>query len=74
MMTAATIMLAFLQGHAGHGAGARPTLFEYVLVGIAIVAAAWTIYLAVRYTVRPGESNPDHIKRRILDDEDSSHD
>lgn len=63
-------MLAFLQAHTGHGSGARPELFEYVLVGIAIVAAVWTIYLAVRYTVRPGESNPDHIKRRILEDEE----
>jgi len=73
MMTALATMLAFLQAHSGHGGAARPDLFEYVLVGIAIVAAAWTIYLAVRYTLRPGESNPDHIKRRILEDEDSSH-
>ena len=72
-MTAPANMLALLQAHAGHGAAGRPDLFEYVLVGIAIVAAAWTIYLAVRYTVRPGENSPDHIKRRILEDEDSSH-
>ena len=73
MMTTLATLLAFLQAHAGHGAAARPDLFEYVLVGIAIVAAAWTIYLAVRYTLRPGENSPDHIKRRILEDEDSSH-
>jgi len=73
-MTALAAMLAFLQAHMGHGSSARPELFEYVLVGIAIVAAAWTIYLAVRYTVRPGESSPDHIKRRILEeDEDPRH-
>jgi len=73
MMTALAAILAFVQAHTGHGApeaSGRPELYEYALVGIAIVAAAWTIYLAVRYTLRPGENSPDHIKRRILEDEE----
>lgn len=66
-MRAWAVALAWLQAHTSHAA-TRPDLYEYLLVGVAAVAAAWTIYLAVRYTVRPGEDNPDHIKRRILED------
>ncbi|MGH9862179.1 MAG: hypothetical protein ACRD35_02015 [Candidatus Acidiferrales bacterium] len=68
--------VAVLQAHNSHGGGSgtRPAAYEYVLVGLAIVGMVWTLYLAVRYTVRPGEDRPDHIKRAILeDDEGSSH-
>ena len=71
-MSGCAVALAVLQAHTSHVAS-RPALYEYLLVGVAAVAAAWTIYLAVRYTLRPGEDNPDHIKRRILEDEDDSH-
>ena len=43
--------------------------FEYVLVFAAAIVLVWTLVLALRYTVRPRETDPDHIKRRILDDE-----
>lgn len=74
--TLTVLMMGALQTHSSHtgGAGARPAPYEYVLVGLAIVAMVWTLYLAVRYTVRPGEDRPDHIKRAILeDDEGNSH-
>ena len=41
--------------------------FEWVLVGIAAIVAAWSIWRAVAYTLRPGEEAPDHVKRSILD-------
>jgi len=41
---------------------------EWALTVAAGLAAAWTIWLAVRYTLAPGESEPDHIKRLILED------
>lgn len=44
------------------------TTFEWVLVGVAALAAAWSIWKAVGYTLRPGEDDPGHVKRLILDD------
>ena len=70
----ARFAVAVLQAHGSHGGGSgtRPAPYEYVLVGLAIVGMLWTLYLAVRYTLRPGEDRPDHIKRSILDDEGNS--
>ena len=42
---------------------------EYVLVIAAAIVLVWTLGLAIRYTVRPQESDAAHIKRRILVDE-----
>ncbi len=41
--------------------------FEWAVVGAAILASAWCVWLAVRYTLHPGETEPDHVKRSILD-------
>jgi hypothetical protein len=43
---------------------------EGTLVALAAAAVLWAVYAAVRYTVRPGEEDPQHMKRRILCDED----
>ena len=43
---------------------------EVVVVAIAGLTVAWALFAAVRYTVRPGEAAPDHVKRRILSDDD----
>ena len=53
-----------------HAASAsHASIFEYVLVFAAAIVLVWTLGLALRYTVRPRETDPDHIKRRILVDE-----
>jgi len=53
-----------------HAAGAsHASVFEYVLVIAAAIVLVWALGLALRYTVRPRETDPDHIKRRILIDE-----
>jgi hypothetical protein len=53
-----------------HAAGAsHASVFEWVLVFVAAVVLVWTLALAIRYTVRPEETDPGHIKRRILSDE-----
>ena len=53
-----------------HAASAsHASIFEYVLVFAAAIVLVWTLGLALRYTVRPRETDPDHIKRRILIDE-----
>ena len=53
-----------------HAAGApHASAFEYVLVFAAAIVLVWALGLALRYTVRPRETDPGHIKRRILIDE-----
>ena len=39
------------------------------VVGIAAVIVVVAYYLAIKNTIRPDEDNPDHIKRRILEDD-----
>jgi hypothetical protein len=53
-----------LLAHA-HFGGFSP--LGWALVGLAALIGAWSIWLAVRYTVRPGEDDPNHVKRSILD-------
>lgn len=45
-------------------------LLDGALVALATATVLWAIYAAVRYTARPGEEDPQHVKRRILADED----
>ncbi|HEU4367735.1 MAG TPA: hypothetical protein VFV05_05830 [Methylomirabilota bacterium] len=53
-----------------HAAGAsHASLLELVLVCVAAVVLVWALGLALRHTVRPGETDPGHIKRRILIEE-----
>jgi len=49
---------------------AATTLVDGGLVVLAAVIVLWAFYAAVRYTVRPGEEDRHHLKRRILVDED----
>ena len=72
MSALTTILGAWLQIHGGHGTvGGGPAFYEYLLVGVAVVVTAWALIVAVRVSVRPGEDNPKHIKRMILEDEDN---
>jgi len=48
--------------------GAPGSIVEFILVAIALAVVLLSFYLAIRYTLRPGENSPDHIKRRVLDD------
>lgn len=38
----------------------------WVTIGVSALFVAWTIVRAVRYSIHPGEEEPDHIKRSIL--------
>jgi hypothetical protein len=54
-----------------HAAGAsHASPVEWVLVVAAAIVLVWSLALAIRYTVRPRETEASHIKRRILDDID----
>ena len=54
-----------------HAAGAsHASLLEWILVLMAAIVLVWALGLAIRYTVRPQETEASHIKRRILLDDD----
>ena len=54
-----------------HAAGAsHASLVEWLLVFAAAIVLVWALALAIRYTVRPQETEAAHIKRRILDEID----
>jgi len=53
-----------------HAEGASTaSVVEWVVVSAAVVVLVWALGLAIRYTVRPEETETAHIKRRILLDE-----
>ena len=53
-----------------HMAGAsHVSLLDWLLVGAAAIILVRSLWLALRYTMRPGETDPGHIKHRILHEE-----
>ena len=56
-----------MMDHAAHASNA--SILEWMLVLAAALVCIWSLGLALRYTVRPGETDPGHIKHRILTDE-----
>lgn len=48
-----------------HGAGPQDKL-DYLIIISAVVIVLISLWLSVRYLVRPGEKSDDHIKRFIL--------
>lgn len=49
-------------------------VFGWVVVGIASLIVIGAFYFSITRSLWPGEDNPDHIKRRILlDDEEVPH-
>jgi len=47
-----------------------PSPLDYFFVSLAGVIVLYAGYKAVHHTLRPGESNRDHIKWQILEGED----
>lgn len=58
--------LLFLLGGHGHVDWSSFTVMEWIAVGASALFVAWSIWRAVDLTVHPGETEPDHIKRMIL--------
>ncbi len=48
-----------------------PSPLDYFLVSIAGVIVIYAGYKAIRHTLRPGERDHDHIKWRIIEEEES---
>jgi hypothetical protein len=51
-----------------HGAGPE-SKWDYVIIWIAIVIVAATLFFSVKWLLHPGERSGDHIKRFILNNE-----
>ena len=56
-----------MMDHATHASHA--SVLEWLLVLAAAIVLVWTLALALRYTLSPRETDPGHIKRRILLDD-----
>ena len=67
-----TILLGWMASAWSHShpEHAAHSIIEWVLVGVAACTTAYAFYKAVRHTVHPGETCTDHVKWRILDEED----
>jgi hypothetical protein len=59
--------LPLLAEHAHGVAGADAWM--WAIWAAAFLVSAWAIWAAVRATFRPGETEPDHVKRSILGDD-----
>ncbi len=55
-----------------NGMSAQPPAsdpFGWVVVVLGTIAALWTIWAAIYWTIRPGETDPRHPKNLILKDD-----
>jgi hypothetical protein len=46
------------------------SLFDYTVIVVAVAIVVLTFVLAIKYLIWPGERGDQHIKRRILEDEE----
>ncbi len=42
---------------------------EWTIAIVAVLISVWAIWRSVGYALHPGETDPDHIKRSILNDD-----
>ena len=70
-----TTLLDWMASAWSHSHPERPahSIIEWVLVGVAACTTAYAFYKAVRHTVHPGETCTNHVKWRILDEEEFRH-
>lgn len=62
-------VLATLQDFAASPHGREATssgLRDWILLGLAIATVVFAFVLCARLLIRPGETDPGHIKRRVL--------
>lgn len=50
-----------------HGIGPTGTI-DYVIITVAAVIVAITLFLSIKYLIKPKEGNPDHVKNIVLDE------
>jgi len=47
-----------------HGQGPSGTL-DYIIIWVGVVIVAATLFMSVKYLIKPKEGNPDHIKNIV---------
>jgi hypothetical protein len=65
--------------HGRMGTATPAGIWDYIIVIISGITVLVSLYLCIKYFLRPEEKEDDHIKRRILNDDivmnqDRSHD
>ena len=58
-------MISPLAAH-GHSFFGELTAWEWVWFGLESAVFVWVLWLAIKWTLRPGEDDPHHVKRSIL--------
>lgn len=48
-----------------HGTGPESN-WDWVIIGVIAVITVYTLFYSVKYLIKPGEKNRDHIKNSIL--------
>lgn len=48
-----------------HGAGPQGDS-DYIIIGVAMVIVGITLFLSLKFLIKPNENNPDHIKNIVL--------
>ncbi len=48
-----------------HGAGPE-SQWDYVIVWITVIVTIISLYFAIKWLIKPGEAEPNHIKRTFL--------
>jgi hypothetical protein len=51
-----------------HGVGPRGDM-DYIIIWTAVVFVSITLFLSLKFLIRPNENNPDHIKNIVLNPE-----
>ena len=53
----------------GHAFWSTLTTWDWVQFGVESAIFVWVLWLTIKWTLKPGEDEPDHVKRSILDDD-----
>lgn len=51
-----------------HGAGPAEHKWDYIIAVVMLIITALTLYLSIKWLIKPGEKSPKHIKRQILEE------
>ncbi|MGS4344509.1 hypothetical protein ACKUSY_02705 [Myroides odoratus] len=50
-----------------HGAG-PDSQWDYLIIGIIAIIVVLTLFFSVKWLIKPGERQPNHIKRTVLNE------
>nr|WKN35972.1 hypothetical protein K4G66_26765 [Tunicatimonas sp. TK19036] len=50
-----------------HGAGPQSD-WDYVIIIVGIIIVGFTLFYSLKFLIRPGERNPNHIKNIVVDE------